>query len=195
MPKRRSPRTAVGLIDAANPTNPRTITPAALEALTKSMVKYGDLSGVVWNSRTGKLVGGHQRLKKFEGSEGVTITKRFKRPTATGTVALGHIDLEGEEWSYRVVDVDKRTETEMMLAANKHRGEWDALALARNLASLSRSKVDLDVVGWNPKQLAAALAVKAEPETSSELPPAGEEADHQCPKCGYQWSDVPSPTP
>jgi len=43
--------------------NPRTITDEQLKMLNKSLQTFGDLSGIVYNRRTGNLVGGHQRLK------------------------------------------------------------------------------------------------------------------------------------
>lgn len=47
------------------PYNPRKITDKKLAMLQKSMAEFGDLSGIVCNTRTGHLVGGHQRLKVF----------------------------------------------------------------------------------------------------------------------------------
>lgn len=43
--------------------NPRSITPEALEGLRSSIGEFGDISGIVWNKRTGNLVAGHQRLQ------------------------------------------------------------------------------------------------------------------------------------
>lgn len=43
------------------PYNPRTITPKNKEALRTSMRRFGNLQPVVWNRRTGNIVGGHQR--------------------------------------------------------------------------------------------------------------------------------------
>ena len=43
--------------------NPRTITDEQLGWLKKSLEEFGDLSGIVFNRRTGNTVGGHQRLK------------------------------------------------------------------------------------------------------------------------------------
>jgi hypothetical protein len=45
--------------------NPRSISEEAAEALGKSLAKFGDLSGVVWNRRTGELVTGHQRMDQI----------------------------------------------------------------------------------------------------------------------------------
>lgn len=43
--------------------NPRTITPKALAGLGESLKRFGLVQPVVWNRRTGRVVGGHQRLK------------------------------------------------------------------------------------------------------------------------------------
>lgn len=43
--------------------NPRKISADQLKNLKKSIEEFGDLSGIVFNRRTGNVVGGHQRLK------------------------------------------------------------------------------------------------------------------------------------
>lgn len=45
------------------PYNPRRIDRAAIEGLTRSMERFGDVQPIVWNRRSGFIVGGHQRLK------------------------------------------------------------------------------------------------------------------------------------
>jgi len=40
----------------ADPKNPRKISPEALDGLRYSLGEFGDLSGLVWNKRTGTLV-------------------------------------------------------------------------------------------------------------------------------------------
>jgi hypothetical protein len=45
-----------------DPENPRTIKPAAKAALGASLRRFGQVDAVVFNERTGRLVGGHQRL-------------------------------------------------------------------------------------------------------------------------------------
>ena len=44
-----------------HPRNPREISEAALAGLGASIEDFGDLAGIVWNKRNGKLVCGHQR--------------------------------------------------------------------------------------------------------------------------------------
>lgn len=43
--------------------NPRTITAAAYKGLTASIERFGLVQPIIFNERTGRVVGGHQRLK------------------------------------------------------------------------------------------------------------------------------------
>lgn len=47
----------------AAPYNPRTISEHALTGLKASLKRFGMLQPIIWNKRTGNVVGGHQRLK------------------------------------------------------------------------------------------------------------------------------------
>ena len=57
--------TGIGDLSPA-PYNPRKISERAQNALSKSLGDFGDISGIVWNKRTGNLVCGHQRVKELE---------------------------------------------------------------------------------------------------------------------------------
>lgn len=46
--------------------NPRRITDEALDGLAASIDRFGLVEPVVWNRRTGRVVGGHQRLRVLE---------------------------------------------------------------------------------------------------------------------------------
>ena len=48
--------------------NPRKITDEALGRLTKSLAELGNLQPITWNSKTGNVVGGHQRLKCYQAN-------------------------------------------------------------------------------------------------------------------------------
>ena len=54
----------------ADEANPRKIGAAATKGLANSLEKFGDLSGIVFNSKTGELVAGHQRLSRIESKWG-----------------------------------------------------------------------------------------------------------------------------
>lgn len=111
---------------APNKKNPRKITDERLEMLRKSLVKFGDLSGFVYNQRSKSLVSGHQRQKVVPPNATIKIETKHKKPTSTGTVADGYVLIDGERFKYREVDWDKKTEAEALIAANAHGGEWDA---------------------------------------------------------------------
>lgn len=130
---------------APNPKNPRKITPEKLNQLKKALLKFGDLSGVVFNRRTKQLVGGHQRIKNFDLESPVTILKKYPKPTKTGTVAEGYILLQGEKFTYREVWWDVHTEKAANIAANKGGGEWDKGLLGDWLKELSSFDVNFDL--------------------------------------------------
>jgi len=48
--------------------NPRSISPEAFEGLKKSISRFGLVEPIVWNKRTGNVVGGHQRLKVLQAT-------------------------------------------------------------------------------------------------------------------------------
>lgn len=127
--------------------NPRKMTPEEHEALAASMDLFGDLSGVVFNRRTGNLVGAHQRREHMPTDAAIAIHgTRSRKPDRQGTVAVGWIEFDGIRWAYREVDVDEPTEKAMNLAANRW-GEaaWDYAKLP----------TVMQATGWDPEKLAA----------------------------------------
>lgn len=141
---------------AANPKNPRTVTPDKLKALKKAIEEFGDLSGIVFNRKTGQLVGGHQRTNVLDAASAIEITKKYSKPTRTGTVAEGHVTSRGERYAYREVAWDKHREIAANVAANKGAGEWDLPQLAEWLKELGSFDVDFDLslTMFDPKELA-----------------------------------------
>lgn len=98
--------------------NPRiTLEPGMTEyeKLKKSIDSFGLTEPIIWNKRTGNVVGGHQRL-------------RILRDEGYKTVPCS------------VVDLSEKDEKTLNLALNKIRGEWDYDKLRDVL-----SCVDLDV--------------------------------------------------
>lgn len=70
------------------------------DSLRNSIETFGNVEPIVWNERTGNVVGGHQRL---------TVLKD-----------LGHTTAD-----CFVVDLDETEERTLNLALNKIKGEWD----------------------------------------------------------------------
>lgn len=137
---------------AANPKNPRKISPEKIEMLKKALARFGDISGIVYNRRTKQLVGGHQRKVAFENGE-LGIERQYDTPTEAGTVAEGVILFNGERFAYREVDWDEHTELAANIAANKGAGEWDYTLLSDALLDLDHNNVDLDLTLFDQAEL------------------------------------------
>jgi len=156
--------------------NPRKITDEQLSMLKKALEEFGDLSGIVFNRRTGNLVGGHQRLKCLP--EDAKIEKKeLNKPSHTGTVAEGFIliprlDKEGspkagvvassDRLSYREVDWPLEKEKAANIAANKHGGEFDDELLKCLLEELKDT--DIELLGFSENELDKLLKEDEEPE-------------------------------
>lgn len=138
---------------AHNPNNPRTIYEAKLKALKASMIKYGDLSGFIYNRQTKKMVGGHQRTKVMPDDAEIKIEKQYSIPTASKTVAEGYVLIGGERFKYREVQADEIWETEALIAANKHGGEWNNVALKHIIESIP--DINLELIGFDIPEIEA----------------------------------------
>lgn len=127
------------------PQNPRTVTPAKLAQLKKAMLEFGDISGVVFNRKTGHLVGGHRRNENFDRDAVVSYTKKYSKPTRAGTVAEGFVVLKGERFAYREVSWPLVREKLANIAANKSAGEWNLPQLGDWMKELSSFDLDVDL--------------------------------------------------
>lgn len=156
-----------------NKENPRLITGAKAKMLARSLAEFGDLGAVVFNRRSGQLVGGHQRVKLFPEESKIEIVRRFKTPTKTGTVAEGFLNAFGERFPYREVDWDASREKAANIAANKGAGEWDLPALSKWLSELSADSFELDLTMFDELERQTILQVEAvEGKTDEDAVPA-----------------------
>lgn len=112
------------------PYNPRVIGKEAAKKLRKKIEKVGLIMPVVWNKRSGNLVGGHQRLQQLDGLEGYP-----------GKVS-------DYELSVSVCDLDDKTEKEMVVFLNNPSamGDWDYDMLADLKIS---SGIDFEDMGFS----------------------------------------------
>ena len=92
---------------AAAPYNPRTISAPELSALGFSMAEFGDISGLVWNAKTQRLVAGHQRVKSLRQQYGdlAIVDGAVQTP-------------EGHRFPLRIVDWPESKELAANIAAN-----------------------------------------------------------------------------
>lgn len=103
------------------------------EKLRRSIDEFGFVEPLVWNERTGSLVGGHQRLKILR--------------------ARGDTEVE-----VSVVDLDPDREKALNVALNKVQGAWDEEKLAVLLEELEAHGVDLALTGFDGEELEELLA-------------------------------------
>jgi DNA modification methylase len=136
--------TTVGELKAA-PYNPRKISKEQLAILGRSMKEYGDLSGVVFNTETGHLVGGHQRLKHLDPAWEIVKANHTDK---TGTTAAGVIETPWGRISYREVKWPEAKEKAANLAANKMGGDFDFHGVTAILKELDGLNFDLDMTGF-----------------------------------------------
>lgn len=107
------------------------------EKLKKSIIEFDYIEPIVWNARSGNVVGGHQRLK---------ILKE-----------LGHAEVDVD---VSVVDLDENKEKALNLALNKTGGTWDIPMLSEIVESLSQTGMDMDITGFSDKEIAELIAGK-----------------------------------
>ncbi len=98
------------------PYNPRHIGHQAGRAFSFSMQEFGDLSGFVFNIRTGHLVSGHQRRDRLPAGAAIITISESKDDC--GTVAIGYIEDGKRLWPVRFVDWDLMKEKAANLTTN-----------------------------------------------------------------------------
>src|SRR3990172_3159409 len=157
------------------PYNPRRISPAASAGLRASLSTFGDIAGIVWNTRTGHLVCGHQRVAELARLHG-DLSIADGRATAP----------DGESWAVRVVDRPLAREKAANVAANNPHvaGEFteDVAALLAEIQAAD-------------EKLFAALALDKlgadyplpNFEPTDNAPRLDEKEMTVCPKCGHEF--------
>jgi DNA modification methylase len=161
--------------------NPRKINDKRLAQLAKSMAAFGDLSSVTYNRRTGRLVSGHQRAKNLLAN--ARITKKAYTDDS-GTVAVGTITSGKQSWPYREVDVDEKTESAMLIAANAAGGEFDDVKLSKLVKDLDGAGFDTDLLNLDSLEDILASDGPEESDAADSLPSVPKKATS---KPGEVW--------
>ncbi len=116
-----------------DPANPRRISDAQLEALTRSLKEYGFVQPVLARREDKTVIGGHQRLLAA-------------RRLGYKTVPVTWLDISLEQ--ARVLNI----------GLNQISGDWDKELLARLLADLKPIEdIDLSLTGFSEDELAKLL--------------------------------------
>ncbi len=103
---------------------------AEYEKLKRSIEQFGYVEPVIWNKTTGRVVGGHQRLKVL-------------------------LDMGITEVDCVVVEMDEEKEKALNIALNKISGEWDKDKLALLISDLQGTDFDVSLTGFEPAEIDA----------------------------------------
>jgi DNA modification methylase len=101
---------------------------AEYDKLKRSIEQFGYVEPVIWNKTTGRVVGGHQRLKVL-------------------------LDLGMNEVECVVIEMDEEKEKALNIALNKISGDWDKDKLALLIADLQGADFDVSLTGFDPAEL------------------------------------------
>ena len=101
---------------------------AEYEKLKRSIEQFGYVEPVIWNKITGRVVGGHQRLKVL-------------------------MDMGMTEVDCVVVEMDEDKEKALNIALNKISGDWDKDKLALLIADLQGADFDVSLTGFEPAEI------------------------------------------
>lgn len=104
---------------------------AEYQKLRRSIEEFGYVEPIIWNERTGRVVGGHQRLKVL-------------------------LEKGAEEIEAVVVDLDERDEKILNVLLNKVKGRWDIGKLADLLQELDEAGA-MDLTGFEDWELQSLL--------------------------------------
>lgn len=133
------------------------------EKLKKSILEFDMVEPLVWNKRTGNLVGGHQRLK-----------------------ILKELGIQNVEVS--VVDLSEIKEKALNLALNKISGEWDMPRLKDILEELDTGEFDMEITGFDLKEIEDLMTQFHVPEEGLTDDDAVPEASESISRRGDLWS-------
>lgn len=157
--------------------NPREIDDQAFKGLGNSIKEFGLLVPIVWNKKTGNIVGGHQRYRHL--------------------VEVGELETD-----VVVVDLDDQDEVALNITLNNPhiRGQFtkDVLRLlALSEVQMGQRFADIGLVDLRDKMKELLKEPKEKPEKNTDLSPSPEPEPEQepekpeamitCPECGSKW--------
>lgn len=116
---------------------------AEYEKLKRSIEQFGYVEPVIWNKTTGRVAGGHQRLKVLVDS------------------GLTEVDCV-------VVELSEENEKALNVALNKISGEWDTDKLAMLISDLQGSDFDVSLTGFEEDELADLFSKTAEKDVTDD---------------------------
>jgi hypothetical protein len=174
-----------------HPANPKA---HDLDGLVRSIARLGFAEPSVVDQRTGLNVSGHGRVEALQVLrsrilEGVTDDKGEPYDVPPGISVT-----EDDRWLAPVFtgwrSRDDREAEAALVALNRigERGGWHDAPLLSVLERLADLDAGLDGIGYDDRELDQLRDKLAEPAPPEVFPDPNLETDHECPACGYRWS-------
>jgi ParB-like chromosome segregation protein Spo0J len=152
----------------ANPRNPNKHSDKQVALLAKVIRHQGWRAPITVSKRSGFIVTGHGRLA-------AAILLQVEQ------VPIDEQDFatEADEWAHLVAD-NRIAEL----------ADADRSMIADLLGELDAGGLDMDLTGFDMEALEELMKPPSQPDAPEDFPAVDEniETEHQCPKCGYQWS-------
>lgn len=131
------------------------------EKLKRSITEFGYVEPIIWNKRTGVVIGGHQRLKVLQH--------------------LGYTEVDCV-----VLDIDEQKEKALNVALNKISGAWDVPLLTALLRDLDESGFDATLTGFDVSEMSELFDDQSE-IVEDDPPEAAPEGTEPFSQLGDRW--------
>jgi hypothetical protein len=147
-----------------DPENPRTLSDEARAGLQASLQRFGPVVPIIWNEKTGHVVGGHQRLKVLQ-------------------------DMGAEETDVVVWSGDKDEQRALNVTLNNPAimGDWDENALAARLVEIRESIGDEDFAALRLEELRQGIIDDSPLEGNTDPDDVPPEPDEPTTERGDVW--------
>ena len=131
------------------------------EKLKRSVEEFGYVEPILWNQRTGVVVGGHQRLKVLQH--------------------LGYTEVDCV-----ILDLDEKKEKALNVALNKISGDWDLPLLTALLKDLNDGGYDATITGFDVSEMSDLFDDQSEIK-EDDPPDVAAEGQDPFTKTGDRW--------
>lgn len=169
--------------------NPRRITDEALEGLGHSITRFGLLAHIVWNERSGNIVGGHQRYKQLkelgETETDVVVVDLDDNEEVALNITLNNREVRGD-FTKDVIEQLRVSEAQLGSAFR----QLGLLDLYQTLQSrgFDKKKKEKTTTGKAPKE--ETTGRQDDGDGDDNIPPPKDDKPQAvitCPKCRSQW--------
>lgn len=164
-----------------DPRNPRAH--KSLPDVRDSVDRLGFIESIVRDDRTGQLVAGHGRVEVLTAMQASGAAPPDGVITQDGTwlvpVTTGWASSNDDDAMVAVITLNRTSET----------GGWDEAATLAILDELDKAAAGLLGSGFDAVAHEALRRIVEAAQPPVDFPEPNLDTNHECPKCGYAWSE------